>query len=430
MLKHGDARNSPNRNIYAIQYDCLNSMLRAFKYRLYPNETQKRILSNQFGSCRFVWNHFLDLRNERYAETGKGMTYKQMAALLKKMKEKKDYEWMNEVNSQSLQQSLMHLETAFNRFFKNLGDYPIFKRRSNRQSFTVPQHFSVEGNVLYTPKIEDGIRMFKHRDFDGQMRSVTISLTPSGRYYASILVSSDETATEEKPISSETTVGIDVGLESFAVLSDGIQVDGIRSLRSSENKLARAQRILSRKEKGSRNRNKQRRKVARIHEHISNQRMDFQQKLSDVLTRAYDTIAIEDLNVNGMVKNHKLAKAIEDAGWSSFITMLKTKASQRGKNVVEIGRFDPSSKMCSRCGSVREMKLSDRTYRCEKCGLTINRDLNASLNIKKFGLIKTGVPADSGEFTPVDRSANTLSLLAREGIVQARWLNQEAPRFG
>ena len=400
------------------------SMFRAFQYRIYPNNEQRDFLIQQFGACRYVWNHFLDLRNKRYIETGKGMTYKEMSSLLTEMKKKE--EWLNSVNSQSLQQTLMHLDTAFKRFFKKEAMYPSFKRKRCRQSFTVPQHFSLSDGKVMLPKIAKPIRIFMHRKAIGIPRSVTVSMTPSGKYYASILTEVEPEQIEKVPVSADTTVGIDVGINEFLTTSDGLQIHNPKKLRSSEKKLIKYQRRLSRKVKDSQNREKARIKVASIHEHIANQRKDFLSKVSDVLTRQYDTVAIEDLNINGMKKNHHLARSISDAGWHSFFAMLKAKALQRGKNVIEIGVFEPSSKMCSKCGHTYDLKLDERSWKCPECGMEHERDLNAARNIKRFGLVKVGVPTDGGEFTPVDRCVNTLSLFTREGIVQTHWLKQEA----
>lgn len=398
-------------------------MFKAYKYRIYPSDTQKVILSKNFGACRWVWNHFLDLKTKMYSQTGKGITYKEMALELKMIKKTPEYEWLNEINSQSLQQSLMHLDTAFSRFFKHMANYPQFKKKAHAGSSIVPQHFRMEGNKLYIPKFKDPIRVFKHREFDGEIRSMTISRTSSGKYYASLLILQNDPELEIEEIKSETTIGIDVGLKSFMACSDGVQIGNPKKLITAQKKLKKTQRNISRKKKGSANRKKQSLKLARMHEHVANQRNDFLNKISDVLVRNYDTIAIEDLNINGMMKNHHLARAIGDAGWSSLLVMLKTKALQRGKNIIEIGRFEPSSKLCSRCGNIKhDLRLSDRTYHCNACGLTIDRDLNAAINIKKFALIKSGVPTDSGEFTPMDRSANTIFLLQKEGIQQVHWL--------
>ena len=402
-------------------------MFKAYRFRMYPKEDQQAFLTEQFGACRFVWNHFLALRNERHAKTGKGMTYNEMSAILTEMKKRDEYSWLNNANSQSLQQTLMHLDTAFKRFFKNLGRYPRFKKRRGMQSFSIPQHFSINDNHMSIPKLKTQIRVFAHRHIEGEVQSLTATMTSSGKYYVTVLTDNTTESVETKPIKPETSVGIDVGLKNFLSLSDGVQLSNPRNLEKSGKNLVRRQKELSRKSRGSMNREKARIKVARLHEHISNQRMDFHNRVSDILLKQYDTIILEDLNVSGMLKNHHLSKSISDAGWSSFFAMLKTKALQRGKNVIEIGMFEPSSKMCSGCGSIKkDLKLSDRTYHCNACGLTIDRDLNAAINVWKMGMIKSGVPTDSGEFTPVDRNTSALSLFEREGIVQVHWLKQEA----
>ena len=400
-------------------------MFKAYKFRMYPNDDQKILIEKHIGSCRFVWNHFLDLRNEKYIETGESITRHEMSSLLPVLKKEK--EWLNEINSQSLQQVLMHLDSAFHRFFKKLGKYPNFKKKGNGGSFTVPQHFSIEGNRITIPKFKDSIRIFMHRDIEGEATSLTISKTPSGKYYVSILAETATIPPEPKGVEAESSVGMDAGITEFLTLSDGIQIGNPRNLKKSEEKLAKLQKRLSRKQKGSKNRGKARIKVARAQEHLANQRNDFHNKVSDAITRLYNTMITEDLNVNGMIRNHHLARSIADAGWSSFFAMLKTKALSRGKNIIEIGRFDPSSKMCSKCGYIYDLKLSERTWICPKCGTKHDRELTASINVKKFGLIKAGVPTDSGESTPVDTVTSALSLLEKEGIRQVKWLKQEAP---
>ncbi len=258
--------------------------------------------------------------------------------------------------------------------------------------------------------------MFVHRKAEGAVRSLTISMTPTGKFFVSILADIEQI--EPKPIKESTTVGVDVGVRAFATLSDGVQVENPQFLKKSEKKLKREQRRLSRKKRGSHNREKQRIKVAKVHEHIANQRNDFLNRVSDALLKAYDTIAIEDLNIKGLTKNHHLAKSISDVGISSFFTMLKAKALQRGKNVIVIGQFDPSSKMCSNCGNIkRELKLSDRIYHCDACGLTIDRDLNAAINTKRFALIKNGVPTDSMGNLRLWTEVPIPLLFQKEGIV-------------
>ena len=399
-------------------------MYKAYRFRMYPNEDQKILIEKHIGSCRFVWNHFLNTRNRRYTETGKGMTYRETALLLPSLK--KEYPWLNEINSQSVQQVVMHLDSAFHGFFKKITRYPRFRKKRNGGSFSVPQHFSIDGNRLTIPKFKAPLRVIMHRDIEGKATSLTISKTNSGKYYVSILAETLNEIPESREIKPSTSVSMDVGITEFLTLSDGIQISNPRNLKKSEKKLAKRQRQLAKKQKGSKNQDKARMKVATLQEHIANQRMDFHNKVSDVLTRQYDTMITEDLNVSGMMKNHHLARSISDAGWSSFFTMLKTKALSRGKNIIEIGTFDPSSRMCSHCGYIYDLKLSERTWTCPRCNTTHDREWNAAINVKRFGLIKTGVPTDSGELTPVDTVTSTLSLLEKEGIKQVKWLRQEA----
>ncbi len=406
-------------------------MLRAYRCRLYPSDDQKVMLAKHFGSCRFVWNYFLDLNNRRYVEKGKGTSFKQMCKELTLLKKEDEYRWLMEVNSQSLQQSLLHLETAYRRFFRKLGEEPVFKGKHKRKSFTVTQRFSIEDNRLMIPNFREPIRMFRHRDFNGQVRSITISQEPSGKYHASILVYEQDPDIQQMPVAEESAIGIDMGINTFATLSNGMRIQKPKHIVQSEKKLVKAQKRLSRKKKGSHNRMKQRVRVARIQEHMANQRRDFLNRVSDVLTRTYDTIAVEDLSLKDMMNgNHRRAKAVADAGWYSFKMMLKTKASQRGKNFTEIGRYEPSTKMCSACGHVKsQMKLTERRFACDDCGYSNYRDVNAAINIRRFALISEGVPTESGELTPVDRCIAALELLAREGIRASVLVEAGSPRL-
>ena len=399
-------------------------MYKAYRFRMYPNEDQKILIEKHIGLCRFVWNHFLNTRNSRYTETGKGMTYRETALLLPSLK--KEYPWLNEINSQSVQQVVMHLDSAFHGFFKKITRYPRFKKKRNGGSFSVSQHFSIDGNHLTLPKFKAPLRMIMHRDIEGKATNLTISKTDSGKYYVSSLAETQNEIPESREIKPSTSVSMDVGITEFLTLSDGVQISNPRNLKKSERKLAKRQRQLAKKQEGSKNQDKARIKVTTLQEHIANQRMDFHNKVSDVLTRQYDTMITEGLNVSGMMKNHHLARSISDAGWSSFFTMLKTKALSRGKNIIEIGMFDPSSRMCSHCGYIYDLKLSERTWTCPRCNTTHDREWNAAINVKRFGLIKTGIPTDSGELTPVDTVTSTISLLEKEGIKQVKWLKQEA----
>jgi putative transposase len=387
-------------------------MFKAYRFKLYPNEEQKILLEKHFGSCRFVWNHFLALRNEVYTRTGRGMNQYEMTALLPQLKN--ENEWLKEVNSQSLQVSIQFLDGAFHKFFKKMAGYPKFKKKGHRGSFTVPQYFTINDNHLTIPKFKMPIRMFAHRKIEGEVKYLTISKTPAGEYYVSVIAEMGMEKPAPKEVNAGTSTGIDMGIAAFLTTSEGMQIPNPKNLKKSEKKLALLQKRLSRKQKGSNNRSKARIKVAKTHERIANQRKDFHNKTSDAILKTYDTVIMEALNVTGMMKNHYLAKSIGDAGWSSFMTMLKTKALSRGKNVIEIGRFDPSSKMCSQCGYIYNLKLSERTWTCSKCGTAHDREWNAAKNIKQFGLIKTGVPTDSGELTPMEISL--AGCLINEGI--------------
>ena len=255
-------------------------MFKAYTFRLYPDEEQQILLEKHFGSCRFVWNHFLDFRNKRYVETGKGMSYRDMSVLLPALKEEK--EWLNDVNSLSLQQELMHLDSAFHGFFKKISQYPAFKKKKTGGSFTVPQHFTVNDNHLAIPKFKNPLRLFMHRNIEGEMRSLTISKTPSGKYYASILAETGIKIPEPVKIEAGTSTGIDVGITVFLTTSDGMQIHNPKNLKKSEKKLAILQKRLSRKQKGSKNRNKAGVEVAKAQEHIANQRYLHRRKFPTV----------------------------------------------------------------------------------------------------------------------------------------------------
>ena len=294
-----------------------------------------------------------------------------------------DYQWLKEVNSQTLQQSIQNLETAYGNFFRKKSKFPIFKKKSNNQSFRVPQHIALKDDKIQVPKFREGISINLHRKLEGELKSVTFSRTPSNKYFVSILCEVPK-KTKEK---TEKSIGIDLGITDFIVLSNGDKVKNPNFNRNSKKKLSLAQKHLSRKTKGSKRQQKQRVKVARIHEKITNSRKDFQHKLSTKLINEYDLISLEDLAVKNMVKNHNLAYSISDSSWSSFVSMLEYKALWYGKNVIKIDRWYPSSKTCSNCDYiVDKLPLSVRHWKCSKCSCEHNRDVNAAKNILRQGL--------------------------------------------
>ena len=357
-------------------------MLKAYKYRLYPSDEQKELINKHIGSCRFVYNLALECKQMAYAGSKINLSCFDLIKQLPDLKEQ--CEWLNEINSQSLQQSVTHLDNAFTRFFKGQGDFPNFKKKTARQSFNVPQNVIVdfENNKLIIPKFKKkGINIVLHRKFKGETKQATISRTPTDKYFVSILVDNKKELPKQKTIKENTTIGIDLGIKSFLVTSNGLEINNPKFLKKYLSRLKFVQSKFS-KHNGKRTK----RRLTIIHEKVSNQRKDFLNKVSTELINNHDSIAIEDLNISGMVKNHKLSQSINDVGWGMFVTMLEYKTKWSGKNILKIGRFDPSSKTCNCCGAInKELTLKDREWTC-KCGSVLNRDINAAINIKNFSL--------------------------------------------
>jgi putative transposase len=356
---------------------------KAFKYRLYPNVQQEKKLAVQFGHTRFVYNHFLVERQNYYNAhkndpDKKGLTYVDTNKMLTALKRTKECEWLKEADSQALQEALRNLDKAYQKFFAKQAKYPKFKNKTADQSVHYPQRFLVSVSNVYAPKVGE-IKAVIHRTMEGTPKNLTISKTKSGKYYASIQCEVE--IPDPQPKNGE--VGIDLGLKHFAVLSDGEVINNPRHLKKSEKKLARLQRQLSRKVKGSNGRKKARVRLASQHEKVANQRMDFLHKTTRSLVNTYGMIGIENLNVAGMLRNHKLAKAISDVGWGEFGRQLIYKGQWYGSWVEKVNRFYPSSKECNVCGYInRGLQLSCREWDCPDCGTHHDRDGNASINIE------------------------------------------------
>ena len=366
----------------------MKQIYRTYKFRIYPNKEQQDILARYFGSVRFVYNYFLAERKRQYEETHHSDDYYTQAQILTQLKKQEEYSWLKEINSQTLQHALRHLETAYVNFFRGTAKFPNFKARKNKNSFSVPQNCSLSDGRIYIPKFKEGIKVKEHRKVKGVARQMTISLTPTGKYYVSILTEEQY----ETLLATGKSVGIDLGLKDFVITSGGRKYKNHRYLKHYEHKLAQAQKHLSHKQKSSNSYEKQRRKVASIYEKISNCRLDMQHKVSLDLIRSYDLICLEDLNIKGMVRNHRLSKAINDASWGQFVSLLSYKAELNDKQVVKIDRWYPSSKTCHNCGWVNEgLRLSDRQWICPKCGEIIDRDVNAAKNILSEGIRKISV---------------------------------------
>lgn len=380
-----------------------------YKFRIYPSMEQQEIFARHFGCVRFIHNYLLKYRTESYVQDKKSVSVFEIIPLIAELKRKEGYGWLKVVNSQSLQAAALDLENGFSRFFKKLGGYPKFKKKANRQSFKVPQNFSLDqsgaGNwFLYLPKIKSGIRTEVHRKVEGTVKQVTISQDPDGCYYASLNCEVTENFFVAKKDNGGKKIGIDLGLTSFITTSDGEKIETPKYLRKSEDKLKVAQKRLSKKVKGSINRKKARKKVAKLHKKVSNQRKDFLHKVSSRLIDENQVIYREDLNIEGMVKARNLSKSIADAAWGEFIRYLTYKAVWYGKLVIQIGRFEPSSKLCSCCGyKNNELTLSERSWKCKLCLTLHDRDVNAALNILKLG---QGMP----DVKPVERSTSVFSI--------------------
>lgn len=383
-------------------------MLTTYRIRLYPDASQRQSLAKQFGCVRWVWNNALVETQRLYKETGKGLAYESMSVRLPKLKIQ--HEWLNEASAQALQQSVRNLSRAFIRFFERKSKYPRFKSKHGAQSVQFPQAVSIEGSHIKLPKT-GRVKCVVHRPISGTIKTVTVSRTTCGHYYACVLTEDDH---EMPPISADgPAVGIDVGLIDFAVTSNGSHFSNPRHLRSAEKNLKRKQRKLLRKKKGSNSRNKARRLVARVHERVANARKDFLHKVSRKLVNENQVLAVEDLCVKAMVRNPNLAKSISDTGWGTFARFVKYKAEREGKLFVRTGRFFPSSKACSECGMIHgSMNLSVRHWTCNGCGTVHDRDENAAKNIRDeaIRMIRAGVIPATAPGAGVAASGGTVSL--------------------
>lgn len=402
-------------------------MFRYYEYRIYPSKDQQVLIQKHFGCARLIYNKVLESNIKSYSEGGKTPSKFDRINEVTAWKSTEELSFLKEVHSACLNNAVTDLYTAYTNFFRNKKGFPKFKsKHNNRKTYRVHQtglsaKFDYEKNKIWLPKLK-WLDCRLERECIGKVKSVTVKQVPSGKYFVSVLVDNGEEFPPKKPITRETTIGIDLGIKTFVTASNGLQIPNIKPYKSLEKLLKKRSREHSRKVKGSRNREKARIKLARVHERIANIRKDYINKTVHKLLNdnQIDTICVETLNVQGMLKNHRLAKAISDVSMYEFKQRLEWKANLLGKNILYIGQFEPSSKLCSKCGYInKELTMSDREWTCPQCNTHHDRDINASVNIKEIALRdyfnKTytglGKSVELGELLTVVRAKNQESSL-------------------
>ena len=354
-----------------------------YKFRLYPNKQQEELLAKHFGCCRFIYNYFLDNTKKEYEATKNYNTRYNNQKLLTILKKQKEYNWLKEINSQSLQYSLMHLDISFQRFFKKVSGFPKFHKKSNKQSFGVTnQNFKINMGRVFIPKFRDGIKFDNHREIKGRIIKSTISQIPSGEYY--ICITTKREIPQLNQIYKE--IGIDLGVKDLIITSDGIKTKNPNIKKSKLSKLKFLQKKHSKKQIKSKNREKSRKKLAKLYNKITNTKTDFLHKLSTKLIHENQVIYLENLSIKGMVKNHNLAESISQCNWGQLVSMLKYKAKWYGREIHQIDRFYPPSQLCHICGyQNKELTLKDRDWTYPNCHTHHDRDINAAINILNCG---------------------------------------------
>ena len=363
-------------------------MLKTYKYRIYPNQNQKIFFAKSFGCCRFIFNKALEYKKSSYESSKTNISLNTLNSSWLK-EQKVNFPWLSEINSQALQQSIRHLDSSYKNFFRNHKGFPKFKNKYSKQSFSIPQFVIVDFKKSYVkiPKLGNILASI-HRKFEGIIKTCTISKTTTDKYFISILV--EDSLSIPRKEKGTNYLGIDLGIKDFAIFSNGTKIENPKILKFYLNRISRFQQVLSAKIKGSNNYNKIKRKIALLHEKISNKRDDFLHKLSSRIINNNHVICIEDLDVKNLLEKSPsvMARNIGDVSWSKFITYLIYKAELYGKEVVKVGRFFASTKTCSKCGEINNsLTLKDRIWECGNCKTKHDRDINSAINIKNEGLM-------------------------------------------
>ena len=354
-----------------------------YQYKLKPTKEQRILLAKHCGATRFVWNRYLNQRVEIYRNENRSIGYYDQCKDITLLKKQEEFKWLREINAQSIQQCLDQLDTAFDRFFKKKAKFPNFKNKSNGGSFKIPQRVVVENNKIYFPKFKEGIKLILHREFECEKICYCTIKKRNDDYYAFISVQKDIQPLEK----TGTIVGIDLGVKDIVITSDGKKFDNPKALERYEKRLRHYQKKLSRQIKGSKGREKTRKHLSRVHEKISNLRNNTIHNITTQLVKENDVIVMEDLNVEGMMRNHHLAKAIVNVSFSRIKRQLEYKCQWYGKKLIKIDRYFPSSKTCNYCGYINNhLTLNDRVWECPQCASKIDRDINAAKNIRDEGL--------------------------------------------
>jgi putative transposase len=366
-------------------------MKRAYKYKIKPTFKQQEQLNKAFGCTRFIYNWGLDKKTKAWQENKKQISYFELAKELTILKKTEGYEWLKDVSNESLQQSLRCLDNAYTQFFKAKKGFPRFKSKKHSRDvskYILAVYFDFNNWKVKIPKC-GWVKLCKNKTFDTNYKlgTLTVSKDKCGEFWCSIIVEDNKPLKSKAKISEETSVGIDLGIKDYAILSDGTKYTNPKFLENGQNKLKKLFKKFARTDKNSKRHEVIRLKIARQYKKITNRRVNFLHKLSTDIIKRYDTICLENLNIKGMMSNHCLANSIQSVTWFEFVRQLNYKSEWYGKNVVVIGRFEPSSKTCSKCGYVkRDLKLSDREWICPVCGEYHDRDVNAAINIKNFAL--------------------------------------------